>query len=367
MTRKTSKWKRVEQAIKELIVSGQWKLGEKLPTYDELEIQFQVSRITLQQVVAQLKRDGYITSRARQGLFVSLHPPHLTRIGIVIPRDEAQVRFWYEVVKTARIVAEHLGRELVIYRNMEVSEEAERQLMLDVENRLLSGILFLYSISAGERGYSIFRDPQVPKAVPASTFLRGKRPSGLTLCFQLDERRMVCRALDYLQKCGCSRIAYFGNIGGSAVGTTFVDEIGSRGLYSPEEWHFPVAMQNVEIAGKIAQLLMALPEQKRPDGIFIGDDNFTSIVVKGLASTKVRLPDELPVVAHYNWSVGSRDHFPVKCLGFDLKSMLQRIFEAFQTFYETGTLSQTLLEPPVFEEELNVNQINKEGFHEQAV
>ena len=110
MTEESSKWKRVVHAIKELIVSGEWKLGEKLPTYDELEVRFHVSRITLQQVVSQLKRDGYITSRVRQGLFVSQRPPHLTRIGIVVPRDESQVRFWYEVVKTAHVVADQHHR-----------------------------------------------------------------------------------------------------------------------------------------------------------------------------------------------------------------------------------------------------------------
>ena len=366
MTQKTSKWKQVEHAIKDLIVSGEWKLGEKLPTYDELEIRFQVSRITLQQVVSQLKRDGYITSRVRQGLFVSLRPPHLTRIGIVIPRDESQVRFWSEVVKSAHVVADRLGKELVIYRNMEISEDSEKQLMLDVENRLLSGILFLFSVFPGGRGYSVFSNSLVPKAIPASVALQDRNIGG-SLIFQLNELQMVRRALDYLQERGCSRIAYFGNIGSSVVSSAFAEEVEKRRLYSPEEWRFPTAMENVELAGKIARLLMALPERERPEGIFIGDDNFTSVVVKGLASTKVRLPDELPVVSHYNWSVGARDHFPVKCLGFDLKSMLYRIFEAFQDYYETGVLAKTLLEPAVFEEELILNKTKEEVLHDRAV
>lgn len=366
MTEESSKWKRVVHAIKELIVSGEWKLGEKLPTYDELEVRFHVSRITLQQVVSQLKRDGYITSRVRQGLFVSQRPPHLTRIGIVVPRDESQVRFWYEVVKTAHVVADQLGRELVIYRNIEFSDECEKQLIHDAENRLLSGVVFPYTIPPGERGYSVFSDPSVPKAIPRSNSL-DKSISANSLLFCLDEIQMVCRALDYLQERGSSRIAFISNIGRNVVSSAFADEIAKRGLFSPEEWHFQIAMQNVELAGKIAQLLMDLPKEKRPDGIFIGDDNFTSVVVKGLASTKVRLPDELPVVAHYNWSVGPRNHFPVKCLGFDLKDMLLRIFEAFQKYYETGSLAENLLEPAVFEEELNSNITEEEVLHDLAV
>ncbi len=366
MTEESSKWKRVVHAIKELIVSGEWKLGEKLPTYDELEVRFHVSRITLQQVVSQLKRDGYITSRVRQGLFVSQRPPHLTRIGIVVPRDESQVRFWYEVVKTAHVVADQLGRELVIYRNIEFSDECEKQLIHDAENRLLSGVVFPYTIPPGERGYSVFSDPSVPKAIPRSNSL-GSHIAGNSLIYRLDETRMVGRALDYLQERGSSRIAYIGNIGGNFVASAFAEEIGKRGLFSPEEWHFHIAMQNVELAGKIAQLLMDLPEKKRPDGIFIGDDNFTSVVVKGLASTKVRLPDELPVVSHYNWSVGIRDHFPVKCLGFDLKNMLLRIFEAFQKYYETGSLAENLLVPAVFDDELNSYKKEEEASHDLAV
>ena len=112
---------------------------------------------------------------------------------------------------------------------------------------------------------------------------------------------------------------------------------------------------------------MALPEKERPDGIFIGDDNYTSVVVKGLASTTVCLPYELPIVAHYNWSVGTRDHFPVKCLGFDLKSMLMKVFEAFRIYHESGYLAKSLEEPAVFEEELNSYNRKGEVLHEKAV
>jgi DNA-binding LacI/PurR family transcriptional regulator len=124
----------------------------------------------------------------------------------------------------------------------------------------------------------------------------------------------------------------------------------------------------VELAEKIAYLLMCFSGKDRPDGIFISDDNLASAVRKGIASTRLRIPEDVAIVSHYNWSAGMRDHLQVKGIGFDLKSMLFKIFEAISSYHESGHLPELLEVAPVFEEELSVNQINKgEMYYEKSI
>ncbi len=323
--------------------------GDKLPTYDELEELFKVSRITLQQVVTHLKRDGYLESVARQGLFVSRKPPFLNRVGLVIPRDETRMRFWRELINSARAMADLLGKELVIYRNLTNSDEVEKQLIHDTANKLLAGIFFAYAPVPEDRGYSVYTDPSVLKVVSRI----GGIPPGLSIPYTLNELQLASRALDYLQEEGCRRIALIANIGNNPTLAAYLDEIKKRGLYSPRKWCFQIATENLEIAENIVQILMDLPPDERPRGIFICDDNFTAAVAKGLAATNVRIPEELSIAAHYNWSSGPAEYLPAKCLGFDLNSLMLKSFRAFDEYYATGKLVKKIEESVYFENELN--------------
>jgi hypothetical protein len=72
-----------------------------------------------------------------------------------------------------------------------------------------------------------------------------------------------------------------------------------------------------------------------------------------VASTALRLPEDLPVVSHFNWSPGSAEpRLPVKCLGFDLRALALDLFAAFAAYAEGGRLPERVEAQPFFEEEL---------------
>ncbi len=341
------KWKNVDLAIRRQIVEKRWEPGSRLPTYDALEEQFSVSRITLQQVMRQLKQDGFVSSLERQGLFVSAFPPHLTRVGIAVPRDEHENRFWMEYVQTARVVADAMGKELVVYRQFEKSKETAEQLLKDIQDHLLCGVIFLFDVSPSALGYSAYTAPGIPKSVP--TLVEGAQQMQLRAFHDPD---VVIRALDYLESEGCRRIAVFHNNGDSDMTRTYEKEVARRGLYAPEEWSFRISLTCRDVAGQIARLLLGYPKEERPDGIFISDDNYTIPVVRGVASTRICLPEELKIVSHYNWSVTPPDPLPVKYIGFDLRETVREIFASFQEYQETGVLRPRLDVEALFENEL---------------
>lgn len=60
----------VFQQLKELLIDGAWKQGEKLPGENDLAEQFGVSRITIRQALQRLASLGLIETRVGKGSFV---------------------------------------------------------------------------------------------------------------------------------------------------------------------------------------------------------------------------------------------------------------------------------------------------------
>ena len=79
--------------FRQQIESGQWALGEKIPTLEELAKEFGVTRLTVRQAVEFLKREGLVSSRQGRGTIVAAQPK--TILWRDLPRS------WAELVDSA--------------------------------------------------------------------------------------------------------------------------------------------------------------------------------------------------------------------------------------------------------------------------
>jgi DNA-binding GntR family transcriptional regulator len=64
----------VRTELKQLIVSGEWNVGSRLPNETDLCEQYNVSRITLREAVQGLVQDGYLVRRQGSGTYVTRRP-----------------------------------------------------------------------------------------------------------------------------------------------------------------------------------------------------------------------------------------------------------------------------------------------------
>lgn len=64
----------VRADLKQLILSGEWSVGSRLPNEMDLCEQFNVSRITLREAVQGLVQDGYVVRRQGSGTYVTRRP-----------------------------------------------------------------------------------------------------------------------------------------------------------------------------------------------------------------------------------------------------------------------------------------------------
>jgi DNA-binding GntR family transcriptional regulator len=65
---------RVSSALRARIALSDWRIGERLPTLDELCAQYQVSRNTMRQAVDVLRSDGLVRSARGKGIVVARSP-----------------------------------------------------------------------------------------------------------------------------------------------------------------------------------------------------------------------------------------------------------------------------------------------------
>ena len=341
------KWAQVTQSIRDRIIRGEWPSGERIPTYEELEKQFGVSRVTMQQVIGTLKLDGFLASKERQGLFVSRNPPHRCRIGIVLPSDESHSVFWQELIKTADRIAGETDKEFTVYRFIGKpynSPDETLRLTRDLSEKRLAGLLFVSPPAPPNNYAALYSDTSIPKIV----FNHEPIPASFVL--KMDNLALVNRGIDWFEAQGCRRIAIMCLRGEPPVLRHFRQEAVRRGLYSPFCWQ--LSFDNGELAEQLVRLLMSLPPDSRPQGLFIGDDNLTGHAIRGIVAAGIKVPEELAVLSHCNWHEKMLDILPVKYLGYDLKRLLRRVVTTVDDFHLGRPVPPGVDIPAVFEEEL---------------
>lgn len=83
-------YEQIRRAILQLIVSGQWKPGTKVPSEHDLMAQFGASRMTVHRALSALAKEGLIVRRRRAGTVVAEPPAEHAVLAIPSIPDEIQ-------------------------------------------------------------------------------------------------------------------------------------------------------------------------------------------------------------------------------------------------------------------------------------
>lgn len=77
-------YQQIAQEVKDQILRGEFRVGDRLPSERLLGEQFKVQRNTVRQALAKLESDGHIATRGREGSFVLDPPPARLRGRILV-------------------------------------------------------------------------------------------------------------------------------------------------------------------------------------------------------------------------------------------------------------------------------------------
>ena len=338
-----SKRQELLEKLREMIIGGDFPPGSRFPSYGQLAARVNTGKATLQYVIERLKESGFLIGVERRGLFIPEQLPCFRNFAILLQdTDEHENRFWEKLFAAA--LAPGRDFHFIAFRGMrDPSPEKFQQLQSLLENRIIGGVLILHQISSA--CYSLLaRYPQIPKAG-----FRGRHEWGLPESFTYldlsDEEFCRCLQQALLQH-GIRRLAIITR-DDHPLEEHLADICRSHGIEVPSELMLAIPSRNPAKCRTVIRLLLRLPPELRPDGIFVFDDNLLDDVVAALAGAPQR--ETVKLFCKQNFPDDTRYPLPVCMIGFDCSLCIDRAVSVFRNFLHTGQFGMIQVTPQLVE------------------
>jgi DNA-binding transcriptional regulator YhcF (GntR family) len=338
--------------MRSMIVSGKYRPGERMPTWDVLGRQYKVSRTTLTQAVESLKQEGFLESTRGSGTFVSERPPHLATYAMVLPQSHTAMR-WPAFLETLEHEAYAAGRGIDktfeifegIVRPSSLPEYAE--LVKRVESHHFAGVIFVW--------------PQAELAdSPLLTFPGVRRayimaPAEFGPQVQPDYGSFVQRSVQRLAELGRRRIAV---IDQPRKDDRFVQPIQQSGMEIRHCWRLSYPpVPDCGALVPITELLFDGARSSRPDGLILADESHVEQVLLGLSMAGMRVGEDVDIVAQCSYPLAKAQPLPIHWLGFDARKMLHTAVEFLESPPDADGGPVCIYLPAEFEDELTAKGI----------
>jgi DNA-binding LacI/PurR family transcriptional regulator len=331
--------------MRQNVISGKWFCGEKLPPYSRLEKMFPVSRVTLHRAVTRLQREGFLNGFERKGVYVSENPPHLKRVALLLGSPEKHNRFSAILARDSAVIGKEKGYEIVVltHQNRVFYDVAEgEELLGDLALNRYAGMIVTFNPKVSPLP-GIF-NTDIPKV-----YLSGSTPKG-GFSVGLDNRALAYNAMKYLKDNGAKRVAVLAHGCGNPLLRYARDMFDEFGFELRPEW--AIGFDNEDMSEPIARLMFAASREQRPDGLFIADDNFTEHVARGIMARGIKVPDELKIISHCNWSMPPKRLVPMELIGFDSRRIISEGLHIIEMYNGGGKPEHSISLPPIMEGEL---------------
>lgn len=330
------------------ITRGDLRPGVQLPTRLEIAEHFNASSETVQRALEELRRDGYVTVRGRQGTFVSSQPPHLTNYGLVFADGRGRGNRFFRVLNAeAPTVADILGRQINLYFDINRHHDSDdfKSLVADVKAHRVGGLIFT-SIPWQVEDTPILSEPGIPRVAVMSATARFGIP---TVC--TDGDHLWQRAGEYLLGRGRKRLGVIS----PALNPQYVESVRAQfvaqGFQCPSKWWQCAQGTEAWPIRNLMELLFTSPGE-RPDALILSDDNSVEHALAGLVAAGARVPEDVEVVTHCNFPHPVPSILPVRQLGFDSHLVLSTCIDVLDRLRAGQEVPAATRIPAQFEEEL---------------
>jgi DNA-binding LacI/PurR family transcriptional regulator len=325
--------------LREEILSGARAPGAKLPTYDALMEQFQVTRPTVARVLDALREEGLVSEKGARGVFVAERFPHHDRYLWVTSEQPGSLE-WTSFMATFLDLIERGETGIpgtvvpLVGVDGRANNPAYKLLCEVVEQRSAAGLLLMNSSTVYQ--LPALENPGLPRAA---------------IWAPLPHAGLVSLAFDSLITRACARLMERGKrlaIMSPHEPNLKAAEAALAALGLPENrlWPLHVAVVGCE---RVTELLFDRTD--RPDAVFVTDDNLIEPLLRGLRRAKVEPKKDVYVLGHCNFPRPIGLGQGVEHIGFDVRE----IFAAAQACIEAqraGEATPTRTVHPRFADEL---------------
>jgi len=340
------------------IVRGELPPGSRMPTRDELERRFGVSRTTTQRVFDALVRERFVESRGALGTFVSQTPPHLYDYGLVFWTPFGKKgwrRFDTAILNEASAIDDARDCKMRFYYGIDDHsdfDDRHYQLIADAHANRLAGIIFTTNPRAALVEELMRQSPQTPLVA-----IVGTPDIANVVAVTPSYESFKAKAMDYLVDQGRRRVAFLNSMAGTPAWqekrhADLSALAAAKGMKSEPQWMLTLSATAAMGARNVIHLLFGQDKANRPDCLFITDDNLVEHATAGLMAAGVRVPEDVDVVAHCNFPWPAPSAMPIKRLGYDAREVLRQCVSIIDMQRRGQIPPKQVFVEAVFEEEL---------------
>ena len=347
----------LQRQFRELIHSGHWLPGSRLPSESQLQQNLNISRNTVRQALQDLVNEGLVERIPGRGTFVARVFPRRQNDRLI-----ALVTSEFESELDLLIGAEQVSREkdcFLVFYNHRGNYREEWRILSQLEQQNVSGVLLWSSLPPGAASVSrLAPDFPLPPLVMVdrntpglpTDFITSDNVAGGGLAVrhlqQLGHRRIVCLTHDVddiltvAERIRGYRAAMEA-AGDAALASTWILPTG--GELSLEDSQ--ALSQDLDNPAMLT--LMERLRQERPGAIFAINDNVALLVLRATQALGWQVPGDLSVVGFDNVDFGSLFTPPLTTVGQDFRAIGRQGMELLLERMEDPSLPPRTLRVPV--------------------
>jgi DNA-binding LacI/PurR family transcriptional regulator len=339
---RNAKSRRVRQDVivsylRDPIVDGRLRPGERLPAQGEVVRRFGSSPLTVKRAYRQLERLGFTRAVAKVGTFVADHPPHACQYALILPDHEPSdiPHLWSRFHRALTVGAARInsraasgGRRVRVYFDCGGHTDTEdyQRLMRDIGSHQLAGLMFGFTPHA-LLGSPLIEEVDLPRVALGDT-------EASIMAVSLDNAGWVDRALELLRARGRRRVAVITSpLPLFDFFKSFDIALRRHDMTTRPFWTQAVSPAQATLWARHA--VHALLHEQRasrsdaPDALMITDDHLVEPVADALHAFRVRVPEDVAVVGHWNFPLKyRRPRVPIELLGWDACEVIERWMDA---------------------------------------
>ena len=340
-------------AVRDLIVRGRLKPGQRLPKRTELTRTLGVSMATIQSALDRLIADGFVHVEPTKGTFVHHAPPHLNRIALAFSYDltDDHPSRWVQAFNTLTSDPSALDpHQIAIYLGVKSNAPGLDYLRLidDIREHRVAGIIF------GNGPEKLLGTPLLEKSdLPKVAIARDELtlPSYLPR-IHFDHNAWITQAVERLALQGCKRPAIlwhrspdYGHI------KQLRHLLPKHGMVTRETWWQCPGSFSTEQATRLTHLMMDHPNKDRPDSLIIADEHLLDGALEGISRSGLSVPGDIKIVSHVTFPFGESakpEMAYVDRLGFSARSALDHGIRVLEAWRRGQRRFEPTLVPPCF-------------------
>ena len=305
--------------------------GEYFPTIRSLSESFDVSPVTIQRAVHQLRKSGLLERKGRRLKIIRSSCGTLRRIGVVV--HQLDNPFYSRLLNELEKEGEKRGME-IFSSGASDAGKIKRMIKMFEENGV-DGICLC----------CMANENTVPeKNTPAVCI---GHDNGVLPCIEVDNLRAGEMAAEHLIRQGCRDFFYISNAGliKDNRKSGFISCLENSGFHLPPEHTFSISteFQNDELVKWLKNIKFT-----RPAGVFCYHDLWSMRILRAAHFLSLRVPEDIAIIGMDNLPICAETLPPLSSIAYPLKKLASGALDMLEEIHRNRKIqnrSIIFLEP----------------------